>query len=59
MKKYFDKNYFIALAVMFVVVFFACEVWQAIVHSDNIWLSIIYSSITSPIGAFMSRVMSE
>lgn len=59
MKKYIDKQYFIGLAVMFVVVFFACEVFQSMAQVGSIWFSIIYSSITSPIGAFMARIMSE
>ena len=59
MKKYFDKQYFISLAFMSVVIFSACEFWQMIVHGDNIWFSIIYTAVFCPFGAFMARIMSD
>jgi hypothetical protein len=59
MKKYFDKQYFISLAIMSVITFCACEFWQIIVQGDSIWFSIIYTAIMAPLGAFMVRVTSE
>lgn len=59
MRKYFDKQYFISLAFMSVFTFIGCQAWLMMVNDDNIWFSIIYTSIMAPLGSFMARVMSE